>query len=562
MKKKSPSPSEPVPAFQQPLLLRTWFLACASSLLLWAAFPPFDLWPLAWLAPVPWLLLIGREKLSGKRPYLQIAAAGMLHWLLMLQGVRLAHPALYGGWVALSAYLAMYLVLFISISRVAVHRLRLPLIVAAPIVWVGLEYLRSNLISGFACGLLAHTQTAWPLVLQIADLGGGYAVSFVMMLVAAAVTQYLPARRLDDASIASAASRGFIPLAVAASVLVLSLGYGWWRLHEDLPADMRPPLRVALIQGSLDTKFDQPFAERVQTTLGQYDPLTREAIQKQPNTDLVVWPESMLVFAEFFALNDAQATDERIPQEHRGWLAANQQQFQATQTGLQRSMPGSYFLFGTSTLHFDLAKEPSWPEKNYNAALLATPDGKLAGRYYKMHPVMFGEFIPLTDLFPFLYRLTPMAGGMSIGERPTYFEVKGLHLAPNICFESTVPHLIREQIVRLENQRSGPIDAIVNVSNDGWFKGSSILDLHFRCSVFRAIENRKPVIIAANTGISAHIDGNGRILQRGPKRKPTVLLAEVRPDGRSSPYHLLGDVGAFLCATATWIVALYATWRR
>jgi apolipoprotein N-acyltransferase len=163
---------------------------------------------------------------------------------------------------------------------------------------------------------------------------------------------------------------------------------------------------------------------------------------------------------------------------------------------------------------------------------------------------------------PFLYSFTPMGGGMSIGDQPTLLKVRDYTLAPNICFESTVPHLIREQVSELEQKNKQPLDAIVNVSNDGWFKGSSILDLHFRCSVFRAIENRKPVIIAANTGISAHIDGNGRVLQRGPKRAPQVLIASVVPDGRRSPYHFLGDSFAWLCAAATWCVALYATLRR
>lgn len=562
MKKKPLSSQEPAVAG----LRQTWPWAFAGSLLLWAAFPPLDLWPLGWLAPIPWLVLIRQEKLRGWKPYLQITFAGMLHWLLMLQGVRLAHPALYGGWVALAAYLAMYLVLFISIARVAVHCLRWPLWIAAPVVWVGLEFLRSNLISGFACGLLAHTQTAWPMVLQIADLGGAYAVSFVMMLVAAVVTQYLPERWFaaspSPSAIVSPFARGPILLAFAFSLLALTLAYGWFRLQEEPPQGDRPPLRVALIQGSLDTNFDQPYDERVQQTFGQYDPLTRRAVEKQADTDLVVWPESMFVIPEFRALNDAQATDESIPSARRERLVALQQSFQLTLAELQRIMPQSYFLFGTTTLQFDLTKEQGWPDKNYNAALLGAPNGQIAGRYNKMHPVMFGEFIPIADLLPFLYRLTPMASGMSIGDKPVMLEVNGVTLAPNICFESTVPHLIREQVSGLEQQHQRSIDAIVNVSNDGWFKGSSILDLHFRCSVFRAIENRKPVIIAANTGISAHIDGNGRVLKRGPKREPKILLAEVRPDGRHSPYHRLGDAGAWLCAAATWAIALFATWRR
>jgi apolipoprotein N-acyltransferase len=565
--KRPASSTPPQPTLPAPHLVaqngaaRTWVLALAGSLLLWASFPPLNLWPLAWLAPLPWLILIRQEKLLGRRPYLQITAAGFVHWLLMLQGVRLAHPALYGGWVALSLYLAIYLVLFVSISRVAVHRLRWPLFLAAPIVWTGLEFLRANLISGFACGLLAHTQTAWPMVLQIADLGGAYLVSFVMLLVAAVVTQYLPAKWFAHSQPSHRAS-GPIPVAIAFTLVILTLAYGWFRLHEQMPKSNKQPLRVALIQGSLDTRFDQPHDERTRETFGQYDPLTRAAVSKEPQLDLVVWPESMFTIPECSSISEQQATDAAIASPQREMLATWQQPFDLTLQEVQKLLPRSAFLFGTTTLQFDLAKEQQWPAKNYNAALLTLPGERVSSRYYKMHPVMFGEFIPLADLMPFLYSFTPMGGGMSIGDAPVMMNVRDYTLAPNICFESTVPHLIREQVSGLESSSSQSLDAIVNVSNDGWFKGSAILDLHFRCSVFRAIENRKPVIIAANTGISAHIDGNGRVLQRGPKRATQVLIANVIPDGRSSPYHTLGDAFGWLCAAATWGVALLATLRR
>jgi apolipoprotein N-acyltransferase len=561
MKRKvaAPTPQAALPAPH--FAARTWVLALAGSLLLWASFPPLNLWPLAWLAPLPWLLLIRQEKLLGKRPYLQITLVGFVHWLLMLQGVRLAHPALYGGWVALSLYLAMYFVLFISISRVAVHRLRWPLFLVAPIVWTGLEFLRANLISGFACGLLAHTQTAWPIVLQIADLGGAYLVSFVMMLASAVIAQYLPVKWFADQRPTNFSS-GPIPAACALAIIALTLAYGWFRLQEQLPVANKQPLRVGLIQGSLDTRFDQPHDERTRETFGQYDPLTREAVKKEPQLDLVVWPESMFTIPEFGAISDQQAKDSAIPSPKREMLATYQQPFDLTLLEIQKVLPTSSFLFGTTTLQFDLAKEQQWPAKNYNAALLAAPGKRVTSRYYKMHPVMFGEFIPLADLMPFLYSFTPMGGGMSIGDAPELLKVRDYTLAPNICFESTVPHLIREQVSDLEQTNKQSLDAIVNVSNDGWFKGSSILDLHFRCSVFRAIENRKPVIIAANTGISAHIDGNGRVLLRGPKRAPQVLIASVVPDGRRTPYHTLGDAFAWLCAAATWGVAFYATLRR
>jgi apolipoprotein N-acyltransferase len=204
---------------------------------------------------------------------------------------------------------------------------------------------------------------------------------------------------------------------------------------------------------------------------------------------------------------------------------------------------------------------PGNKEANYNSALLADPAGNVVGRYYKQHAVMFGEYIPLGDKLPWIYALTPMPRGMSVGDGPTALQVAGLTMSPSICFESVVPHLIRSQVIDLAKAGT-PADVLVNVTNDGWFWGSSILDLHFRCSVFRAIENRKPVIVAANTGFSTWIDGSGRIRAVGPRRATAVLTAEVRPDGRTSPYHTLGDWPAALCGIFCLVLAFVGSRRR
>src|SRR5439155_15698618 len=151
--------------------------------------PPLNLPWLAWVAPIAWLWLVRWPQLPGWRPYVAIWLAGFAHWLLMLEGIRLAHPALYAGWIALAAYLGVYLPVFVGLTRVAVHRRKVSLVVAAPIVWVGLELLRGHLITGFSMGLLAHTQAEFPRLIQISDLAGGYTLSFVIMLVAACLTR-------------------------------------------------------------------------------------------------------------------------------------------------------------------------------------------------------------------------------------------------------------------------------------------------------------------------------------------------------------------------------------
>jgi apolipoprotein N-acyltransferase len=218
--------------------------------------------------------------------------------------------------------------------------------------------------------------------------------------------------------------------------------------------------------------------------------------------------------------------------------------------------PGTMLLVGTSTF----VGNPT-AFKVYNSALLVNRDGKVVARYYKTHPVMFGEYIPFADKIPWLYRITPITGGLSIGDGPKPFEVAGLTLSPSICFESTIPHLIRNQLRELA-RRGTPADVLVNVTNDGWFWGTGILDLHFRCGVFRAVENRKPLLVAANTGISAWIDGNGVIRGRGPRRQPQVVFAQVQADGRASPYHTLGDYPVHLCAAACLGLAAWGLRKR
>jgi apolipoprotein N-acyltransferase len=204
-------------------------------------------------------------------------------------------------------------------------------------------------------------------------------------------------------------------------------------------------------------------------------------------------------------------------------------------------------LVGTTTLRI------GEPLQRFNSSLLLSPSGDVQGSYYKMHRVMFGEYIPIVDLWPSLYRWTPMPDGLTAGQQPATFEVAGYRVAPSICFESTVPHLIRRQIVELERQDK-PVDMLVNMTNDGWFWGSGILDLHYRCGVFRAVENRKPMLVAANTGFSAIIDGNGHVLEKGPRRAAETLVAEVPRDGRQSYYTRYGDVFAGLCLTFTALV--------
>jgi apolipoprotein N-acyltransferase len=525
----------------------TVVLGLASGLALWAAFPPLGLWPLAWVAPVGWVLLACDETLLGRRPYLMLWAAGLLHWMGLLYFLVLPHWAGIFGWIAIGLYLAFYIPVFVGLTRVAVHRLRISVVVAAPVVWTGLELARGHLFTGFSIGLLGHTQVHWPALIQIADALGAYGVSFVVMLVAACVARMLPLQ-----------SRSWTlwPAAPAVAVVGAALLYGQYRLNEQPPdATDGRVLRVALIQGSSDTIFEYN-PERDQQAFRDYFEESLRARDEHPDLDLVIWPESMFTAG----LPDLIVEGDVAPPPEAGMTATEyQDRLRKVTTHFEnKSFDVSQhvntlvqgddvrrlqvaLLVGTETLHYD-----SQPPRRYNSAILIDPSGQVVDRYYKMHRVMFGEYVPLGDLLPWLYKLTPLPEGLTAGDSPRVFSVAGFRLSPSICFESTVPHLIRRQVAELTRQNAAP-DLLVNVTNDGWFWGSNALDLHLACGVFRAVENRRPFLVAANTGLSAFVDGNGRIVRQSPRRATDRIYAEVRRDGRHGLYQIAGDWPAAAC---------------
>ncbi len=155
-----------------------------------------------------------------------------------------------------------------------------------------------------------------------------------------------------------------------------------------------------------------------------------------------------------------------------------------------------------------------------------------------------------------------MGDGLTAGREPKAFRVGDVWVAPTVCFENTVPHLMRRQVNQLIGRHQSP-DVLVTVTNDGWFWGSSLLDLHLACGIFRAIELRRPLLIAANTGFSASIDAAGRVLAKGPRRAEATVLTDVVIKPRDSLYLALGDWFAGLCLTVVLLAAVSAVgWRR
>ncbi len=521
-----------------------------SSLLCWLAFPPVGWGWLAWIAPIGWLLPIAWKTLPGHRPYRILWLASLVFWLLTIHWIRLPHPLNYVAWATLAGYLACYLPLFVALSRVGVHRLRLPLWLVAPVVWTGLDFVRAYMITGFSMGSLAHTQVKFPLVIQIADLIGEYGVTFLIVLVAACLTSI--------AINSGTGMRRWLPVLPAALAVAACLIYG--RIPRFDKAAPGP--RLALIQGNTpaDWKSDP---ERQISIMQEYARLSEEAVeqsqkQDERGVDLILWPETAYRFPLFTIAKGHQASPEQFPQAQLDAAKNDLKEFgrrtkAAILTGIDRVhlFPNTEGQTHHGHTHFE----------NYNSVICIDKQMQHVGTYDKMHRVVLGEYVPFAAWIPWLAQLTPITGSASPGQQPQAMELDGFTYSPNICYETTVPHLIRRHVTELTAAGTPP-DVLVNLTNDAWFWGSSELDMHLACGIFRAIEMRLPLVIAANGGLSGYVDPYGIVRQVTERQVATTLLVDL--PGRKSKgltfYARWGDWFAGVCLLCCVVLGVVG-WR-
>ncbi|MCA8995152.1 MAG: apolipoprotein N-acyltransferase [Planctomycetaceae bacterium] len=568
--------------------LPAFVLATLTSITLWCAFTPLDFAPLAWLCLVP-LLQVARLPEAVNRQTLLIWLAGAVFWVATLQWMRLGDIWMYPAWMAHSLYLACYFPLFVWLVQVAVTRFRTPLVVAAPVVWVGLEYLRGHLFTGFSWYLLGHTQHNWVNLIQISDLCGGYLVSFVIVLVNAALAQMVPVAWLKYCGLVrpdvtlpesgwSTPRFRTISIATAVGAVALSVGYGVLR-RAQVPFEPGP--RVALIQGNFPATTKPLSDSEREETWRMYHSLTGMSVKERP--DVVVWPEAMCRYD--LVTVDPELSDDQLvamnmnPRMLRGAAAVNRERLEDLSGMTNAALILGVMAFDVHPGGFDA----------HNSAVFVSPDDGVNGRYDKIHLVPFGEYIPLSRTLPFLNSIMPYGagGGMKSGDQVHVFEYGEWRFVPNICFEDTVPHLVRS-MVSAGSADGADVDVLVNMSNDGWFHGSSEHDQHLISASFRCVETRVPMVRAANMGISAIIDGDGVIREpevfldrdaehegraayksiRNPRtgrfhrQLNAAMVSTVPLDKRGSLYVAGGDWFALICLICCASIVLHSLWQR
>jgi apolipoprotein N-acyltransferase len=389
-----------------------------------------------------------------------------------------------------------------------------------PTAWVCVEYLRSIGPLSFAWGLLGHTQWQNLPLIQAASLTGVYGVSFLLAMTSGAMAAFpvwFRGRKPVD---------GF--LLVFPFVLLLGVWTAGIRAAQTRETGDGSTLRLALIQTCLTQheKWDEKEFDRVKARTYR---LSHEAAGG--DVDLIVWPETALPLA----INEWPEVEEEL-------------------IGEVRAM-GKPVLVGSLIEHGEEAGSDL-----RNAVFLYRSDTsswEKAQRYEKMHLVPWGEYVPLKNLFPFVDRMVSEegGGGLSPGKVPTVFRLNDASFGAPVCFESAVPGLVGRFV-------AGGAGLLINVTNDAWFRESSAQEQHAIQSVFRAVENRRAVARAANTGLTCWISPTGEIKDQLPLYEPGFLLVEVRLCSGTTFYTRHGDLFARVILVVAAAFGLYYLLRE
>lgn len=478
---------------------------CAGAALIAVPFLDPRLWPLAWLGLVP-LFGVAAHAATPRRAALLGLVTGFVvqiigfHWIVTT-------ITRFGGFplpVALFFFsaLALYSALPFAIAAATLRWAgpRAPLLLAAAL-WAAIEFLFPALFPW----RIAHSQREVTLLLQTGDFAGPFLLSFVMAYAAAALVR-LPRLR---------------PLAGPAIAVAAVLLYGAWRVPQiERAIAEAPAFRVGVVQGNLllDEKRHRDLFE---SNVARYRRLSASIV---PAPDLFIWPETVVEWG--------------IPLET------------PTLRGLD-PYPGAPapLLFG-AVAYRDYGREMEW----FNSAFLRRPDGSIGGRYDKIVLMPFGEFIPFASLFPSLKELSPNTGDFHAGDGPGVVPVDDrARVGALICYEDLLAGHVRRTVGLGAN-------LLAAMTNDAWFGESAALHEHDSLALWRAVENRRYLVRATNTGLSSVTDPLGRTVAALPKHQATAAGIDVHLLEITSPYQRFGDLFGWLCVALT--VSLLIWCRR
>ncbi len=498
--------------------------ALVAGLMLFSAFPGPGFYPAAFFALVPLWLSI--KRLDSMQAFYAGIGTGIGFYLPLIYWIS---PTLteYGGlnpFVAMSCLLllVLYLSLYTGVFALAMKRIPVPEGLVpfwGAVAWVALEYIRTHLFSGFPWGVLGYSQYPNLAFIQAADIFGVLGISFLLVLANGVLVSVFKAFSQK----AWPKKTNMAGLGLAVVLLCSAFIYGHLKLAQ-IHGQMKgvPSRKISVIQANIsqDRKWDNVFIDE---TIDRYSRLSLQTIP----CDLVVWPETALPF--YYGMDP-------VPSNRVDAMVRK---------------AGTFFLIGIP------AAQPSDQGfLYYNRACMLTPLALPKGYYDKHHLVPFGEYVPFKSLLRFAEKLTAGAGDFSKGQTgPVPLKFGTGTTGVLICFEILFPNIAREFVLN-------GADILTTMTNDAWFGRTQAALQHFSIAVFRAVENRRSVVRAANTGISGFVDPAGTILEKTEIFTACALTRQVPVMSGKTFYTRHGDLAAKACLVAFFLICMIKPMRK
>lgn len=574
-------------------------LALASAGLLILAFPPFDLWFLAWFALVPLLLAIEREKASTARSFFLGWAFGTVFFFGTCWWLTFA-PITYAGFPAPLAYLLLFVVtsvagaftgLFGLLVSVFLRSLNSFAVLVIPFVWVFSEFLR-YWITGNSWNAIAYSQAfnlenlslaAWASVGGIHLIGfellvansfiftaiilfknkenlllRNYLYSFTLFFNPILGLAFLIAeRRAHNAETAGTSiwKRIAVWYLPAIGFLFLPLGVfllGSTRTYYDDFIKPKPSAYVVAVQpnvpmSGLDIKKWQQLRER-QSRLAEN--ALSSSVSSLAEHQLKTYlpenqdPEDERFFRELYTNRFRDGLKVVI-------LPESPMNFMYEDDAETKEFINGFAARNNVSVLFNSAEPDAANGKYFNSAVLVGPEGREVAQYDKIYLLPFGEAVP----FPLEAFVPGFVGNFSYGKEYDLLPLGNAKAGVMICFESHFGQLSREYA------RNGA-DVIIEMTNDGYLGPTPVLRQHLANAVFRAVETNRPVLRVTNVGITAYINERGEVSDAAePYTEATRVWSVAKSDGSQTFYVKYGDWFAWLSTLLTMGTLIFAFWR-
>ena len=490
----------------------SWLLAILSGTLTALSFPGFELDFFIWFSLVPFFFAL--ESTNIKKSFWHSTLTGLIFFALLLYGVLVLWEwvgfLIVPGYGLLIAYLSLYWGTFGALYAFFQKRLSpLWLVFIVPSLWIALEFIQAQTRFGFPWGDLGYALYKQTALIQIASVTGVWGVSFVIVLVNYLLFLTIKARRLAY-------------FAVALGVFLMIAGFGWFATKSKL-AENPNKIQIAIIQPNIPqrARFDR---QKIEDHLWLYQRLLHETEAKA--VDLGILPESILP----------------------GYILQQPELLSPFTEFAQKNK--MHLLFGTLDAQ---------DHRVYNSTALISSQGEIVGTYDKVQLVPFGEYVLFRDVLTNMGLAglirEALPGDLDFGREFKVINSALGKIATPICFESIFPAISRQFV-------QNGAQLLITVTNDAWFKRTTVLPQHFFKGVFRAIENRRFFVQAANTGISGVISPYGQILAKSDMEQEQIIYGEVALSDYETIYTRFGDWLVYLAALFLCLATTLAQMRQ